>query len=136
MNRIRIGATLVAALVSSGAARPEAVTPTSFSVVLEQLSTGWAAQCETGCGWKAMSFICASACGAVVDSHGLVTLASRLRIRVGFRFTVEPTTERRGAIVARASSGTSWSQLAWTCPTESCRVRVSDAGVALLSDAR
>jgi hypothetical protein len=101
-----------------------------FSIVLGYSSTGWSAQCESGCesSWKG-SFACNTACPAHVDAEGLVTLAEPRGANPRFSFEVE---RRPGGVVATSKAGTLWSELAWSCISEPCRARITEDGVAVL----
>jgi hypothetical protein len=111
-----------AVTVTAQKAQPRA----SFSLVLESTRTGWAAQCDSGCRWRQLSFDCRQACGAVIDADGVVTLAAARRDSTAFRFVVEHTPTGVRAI---ARSGTAWQALSWDCGAESCRARVDQRGV-------
>src|SRR5262245_45888375 len=110
---------------------PQAVTQGAadrFSVVLDYTATGWSAACEIGCGWTA-GFSCATACNAVVDARGIITLANTRPLDSLFAFAVERTDN---GVSARSRWGTRWRSLSWGCEQQPCRARVTESGVAVL----
>jgi len=122
----------LAALALSATASTSAVTqsaaPTRFSVVLDHTPTGWWVKCESGCAASG-GFECRSACNAVVDARGIITVANTRRLDSLFAFVVEWTD---GGIQARAKWGTKWTSLSWGCDHQPCRARITDAGVEIM----
>ena len=117
--------------LAASAAEPRSV-PGDFSLILDYTATGWAAECEVGCTWKA-AFSCESACNALVDSRGLVTLGEIRPPDPKFAFVIEHT---RIGVRARARSGAAWITVSWGCRQEPCRARITEAGVTVLGTVR
>jgi hypothetical protein len=121
-----LGLLIVSACVRSAPiARPHA---DAFRIVLEATPTGWSAQCEAGCQWRGASFGCATACGAIVDANGLVTLATPRPDSSGFSFVVERAANNGARAYSRG--GTAWKTLSWECGASPCRVRIDASGVS------
>ena len=106
--------------------RQGAIQP--FSVIVGYTPTSWSVECEKGCDWKA-SFTCATACDALVDSHGVVTLAEIRGPDPKFQFIVRRTDT---GVSAQPKSPTAWKALSWGCGSLSCRARVTELGVQVL----
>jgi hypothetical protein len=100
--------------------------PVVFSILLTTTPTGWAAKCDTGCRWKELAFSCRSACPAIVDANGVVTLASPRPEPTPFSFTLRH--EHNGA-EATSRGGTAWKTLTWDCRESPCQVRLTETGV-------
>lgn len=107
-----------------------------FAVEIETMPNGWSARCDSGCNWKELAFRCATACDAILDADGLVTVAT-LRSPSTFRFILRRTAE---GVEAYSRGGTAWSRLSWSCtptaPTAGCRAAVNGHGVGALSTSR
>src|SRR4051812_44275732 len=87
MRTILVAFALVLPAAGSSRITPTPVAPTPFSVVLDYTPTGWSVDCEIGCSWKA-SFECETACSAIVDAKGLITLANDRAMDPRFAFVV------------------------------------------------
>lgn len=114
-------------------AEPVQSSVASFAVEVETLPNGWAARCDSGCNWRELAFRCASACDAILDADGLVTVAMP-RSPSAFRFILVRTSD---GIEAHSRGGTAWSRLAWSCSstapgTTPCRAVVTGNGVGAL----
>jgi hypothetical protein len=110
-----------------------ATEPVNFSIVVTTTVNGWAATCDSGCRWKGLSFACASACPAIIDANGLVTLASIRSDSTPFSIVLHH--DFHGA-QATSRGGTAWTRLAWDCQSFPCRARVDRLGVVLLDSGR
>jgi len=102
--------------------------PPRFSIVLGSTATGWSVTCETGCAASG-GFECRSACNAVVDARGIITVANSRPLDSLFAFVVERTDD---GVQARAKWGTKWTTLSWGCDHQPCRARITDAGVEVM----
>ena len=117
-------------LLPFGFITPEArqVRIQEFSVVIDYTPTSWSVACERGCDWKA-SFTCATACDALVDSRGVVTLGEIRDPDPKFQFILRRTGT---GVSAQPKGGTAWKQLSWWCASLSCRARITETGVTVL----
>jgi len=122
-------AVAIVALAGMSATKPAGrpAEPVAFSIVLTTTPTGWAAKCDAGCRWKELGFSCATACPAIVDANGVVTLASPRPEPTAFSFTVRH--DHNGA-QATSRGGTVWTTLGWDCRQSPCEVRVTETGVS------
>src|SRR5262245_42518562 len=121
-------ATVALVLVGGSAAPSKTPPPAVFSLILESTSNAWAARCDSGCRWHALSFHCRQACGAaVVEPNGVVTVATPRPESAAFGFIVQRTGAR---VRARARTGTVWQTLSWGCTLDPCRARVDAYGVS------
>jgi hypothetical protein len=126
LKPILAGLALFAGAGAAGLRGAEQQGTASFSIVLEATPTGWSAECDTGCRWQAVSFECATVCGAVVDANGLVTLGTLRPEPTPFLFLVEHT---RSGARAESRTGTAWKTVSWECPSLPCRARIDARGV-------
>ena len=133
MKKLIVVVSALTVLGTTLAARAPRAEPAAFSLTLEQRPKGWAARCASGCKWSAASFECETACNAIVDSDGLVTLATARHEQPAFSFTVERTAD---GVLARARHGTAWTTLSWGCVAQPCRGRIDGVGVAVASSPR
>src|ERR1051325_2402005 len=115
---------LIGAVASAPSTRREPIA--NFSIVLEATPKGWSARCDMGCGWSELGFACPTACGAIVDQNGLVTLASLRPDSTTFMFLVEHTPNGATAV---SRKGTAWVSLSWKCESLPCRARITARGV-------
>lgn len=117
-------------------AEPAQSSVAPFAVEIATLPNGWSARCDSGCNWKELAFRCATACDAILDADGLVTVAMP-RSPSAFRFILRRTAE---GVEAHSRGGTAWSRLSWSCsptePTERCRATVNGYGMGALTTSR
>ena len=143
MRSILALAALALSVAATTAPVAQSAAPTRFSVILDYTPTGWSVTCETGCATArgfASSFgrasaahisglSCRTACNAVVDARGVITLANTRPLDSLFAFVVERTDS---GVQAQAKWGTKWTSLSWGCSHQPCRARITDAGVEVL----
>ena len=127
MRLALLGLALVAACFSAKQPVRPAPIANSFSLVVQRIPNGWAAQCDSGCRWKDVSFACARDCAAIVDANGLVTVLTPRTEPTAFSIRLEPTAN---GVAAESRAGTSWKTLTWECVSSSCPIRLDANGMA------
>lgn len=128
MKALSAIAFLVVGLSSVSESQQPVSARAAFSVTLRRMDNGWTAQCDSGCRWQQASFNCDTACAAIVDANGLVTVRTPRPQPTSFAFIVYPLPD--GAR-AEARVGSSWRSLSWTCGILPCQARVDAAGVSV-----
>jgi hypothetical protein len=129
--RMRPGPTLLAVFLATACHKaPPAVVsapvPTDhFAVILEHSATGWAARCEAGCQWTAVSMSCAR-CDVRLDASGIARAYPSAPAPTGFAFVLSSA---GGGVTARGIQGVRWRSLSWSCGAAVCRARVDESGV-------
>ncbi len=120
MTRYHVLALVTAFAVSACGA------PHHFSLVLEHSATGWSANCEVGCAWKAVSMQCGG-CEVRLTSVGIVRASVPDDKRGSFAFTLADSSNGWSA---KAVRGSRWLTLGFGCPQAVCRARIDEAGVS------
>ena len=130
MSTVRyLAIVLLAATASAHAGRGQQPLA-RFQIVLDRSGSGWAAQCDTGCTWKDLSFTCPSGCRIRIDANGISTETVPPRPAPSFAFVLERTED---GWQAQSVIGTAWRTLSWHsvgCQFGSCRARIDEHGVS------
>ena len=118
---------LFATLGASGPA-----DPLHFSIILERDGRTWRAACETGCTWDSLTahkpwFLSSR---VLIDETGVHTSGATPDSSVTFAFRV--TADGSRGWTATTVKGTAWRVLSFTCPSTSCRARITEVGVEVV----
>ncbi len=103
---------------------------THFRLVLQQAGDTYLASCEEGCSWSALSASLAEGGSLLITNQGVFMGDTQPDEAPTFAFRVRRTAT---GWTAEPASGTAWQALGWSCDPASCRVTLTEHGVATSS---